>query len=231
MSTYREIVFLILDEAKALSDDFSFNELHLIFMADKYRALLLKQRYSDIRKEIPDSNYQTVCLDLIEVPAISGEPCEGGSYLRSLQQIPSLTGIGSTKISSSDFFQGDFNYVTRDRMKYVGHNKYLRNMIYTSLAPDGHLYFKSSGVDFLHLEQVKMSAIFESPSNARELSCDEDSECEVMDMEFPLEEALIPHLLELMLQNLLGAAYRPKDENNDASDDLARIGTTAQKSE
>jgi hypothetical protein len=53
-----------------------------------------------------------------------------------------------------DFFQGNFNYISRDRMRFVGHNKYLKNEIYTTIAPDSHLYFKSSGVNFLHLEKV-----------------------------------------------------------------------------
>ena len=83
MSTYKEIVYSVLDEIKSISDDSLFTEYHVIFLAEKYRTFLLKQRYSDIKKQIPESNYQTIRLDLIEVPAISGESCEGGSYLRS----------------------------------------------------------------------------------------------------------------------------------------------------
>lgn len=81
---------MILDQLKGLSDDFTYTEEHCLFLANKYRGFLLKQRYSDIKKQIPESNYQTICLDLIEVPAISGEPCEGGSYLRSKEKLPSL---------------------------------------------------------------------------------------------------------------------------------------------
>nr|DAU83961.1 MAG TPA: Structural protein [Crassvirales sp.] len=50
MSTYREIVFMIMDELKLSSDDSYFTEDHIIFLASKYRAFLLKQRYSDIKK-------------------------------------------------------------------------------------------------------------------------------------------------------------------------------------
>ena len=144
MSTLRQLTYLILDEAKGLSDDFTYTEDHIIFLLDKYRAFLLKQRYSDIKKQMPDSNYQILCLDLIQVPAISGEPCEGGTYLRSVEKIPFLMQVGSTpKVTSLDYFQGEFNYISRDRMRYVGENKFTRNMIYTSIAPDQHLYFKS----------------------------------------------------------------------------------------
>ena len=70
MSTYRELVYLVLDELKGTSDDFTYTEEHIMFLLSKYRAFLLKQKYNDIKKQIPESNYQTICIDLTEVPAI-----------------------------------------------------------------------------------------------------------------------------------------------------------------
>ena len=40
--TYREIVYMILDEIKSVSDDAFFTEDHVIFLAGKIRAFLLK---------------------------------------------------------------------------------------------------------------------------------------------------------------------------------------------
>jgi len=48
---------MALDELKLHSDDANFTEEHIIFLADKYRAILLKQRYADVKKEIPLANY------------------------------------------------------------------------------------------------------------------------------------------------------------------------------
>ena len=93
MTTYRQAIFMVLDLLKMISDDSFYNEEHIMFLLSKYRGLLLKQRYKDIKKDIPESNFQTLCLDLIEVPAISGEECEGGSYLRTAQKIPNLMTI------------------------------------------------------------------------------------------------------------------------------------------
>lgn len=226
MSTYGQLVYLVLDEAKGLSDDFTYTEDHIIFILDKYRALLLKQRYSDIRKEMPDSNYQALCLDLIEVPAISGIPCEGGNYLRSTVKVPELMQIGSVNITTRDYFQGEIAYVSKERMRYVGNNKYLKNMIYASIAPDKYLYFKSNNPQFLHLDKIQITGIFQDASQAAELVCDDSNEvCEIVDREFPLEEALIPTVMELTLKELLGAAYRPKDDTNNANDDLADIAS------
>lgn len=226
MSTYKQLTYLVLDEAKGLSDDFSFTEDHIIFLLDKYRSFLLKQRYSDIKKQIPESNYQTLCLDLMQVPAISGEPCEGGTYLKSKEKIPFLMQIGNTKVTSVDYFQGEFNFISRDRMRYVGHNKYLKNMIYVTIAPDQYLYFKSSNSNFLYLEKVKMTGIFQDASTAAQLDCNNVNDCDPLENTFPLEEALISPLIELTLKELLGSVYRPKDENNNASDDLDKLNTS-----
>ena len=70
--TYNELIYMVLDELKLSSDDSYITPDHVIFLLVKYRSFLLKQRYSDIKKQIPDSNYQSICLDLIEVPSISG---------------------------------------------------------------------------------------------------------------------------------------------------------------
>ena len=81
MSTYKELVYMCLDELKLYSDDALYTEEHIMFLLGKYRTFLIKQRYSDVKKQIPESNYQTICLDLIKVPAISGEPCEPLAHL------------------------------------------------------------------------------------------------------------------------------------------------------
>ena len=228
MSTYKELVYMCLDELKLYSDDALYTEEHIMFLLGKYRTFLIKQRYSDVKKQIPESNYQTICLDLIEVPAISGEPCEGGSYLRSKEKIPFLMKIGNPRVYPIDYYQGEITYVSRDRMRYVGHNKYLQNIIYASLGPDNYLYFKSINPQFLYLEKVRMTGIFEDPKAASELQCPDesgDTVCDVLDREFPIEAALVPPLIELVVKELLGAEYRPDDKTNDAKDELSEVAS------
>ena len=228
MSTYRELVYLCLDELKLHSDDAVFTEDHVIYLLNKYRAFLLKQRYSDIKKQIPESNYQNVCLDLIQVPAISGEPCEGGVYLRSKEKVPFLMKIGNPRVYPIDYYQGEITYVSRDRMRYVGYNKYLQNIIYASLGPDNYLYFKSFNPQFLYLEKVRMTGIFEDPKAASELQCPDENGnivCDILDREFPIEDSLVPPMIELIVKELLGAEYRPEDQNNDSKDGLSEVAT------
>ena len=230
MSTYRELVYLVLDELKLTSDDALFNEEHVMFLLGKYRGLLLKQQYKDIKKEIPESNYQTLCLDLIQVPAITGEPCEGGTYLRSKEKVPFLMPVATPRVYPEDYYQGDITYVSRERMKYVGYNRWLPNIIYASIGPDNYLYFKSFNPQYLYLEKARLTGIFEEPEKAAELECNRDeSTCDPMDMKFPLEEALIPQVVELVVRELSRPEYLPEDKHNNADDGLAEVTSQSKK--
>lgn len=230
MSTYRELVYLVLDELKLTSDDALFNEEHVMFLLGKYRGLLLKQQYKDIKKEIPESNYQTLCLDLIQVPAITGEPCEGGTYLRSKEKIPFLMPVATPRVYPEDYYQGDITYVSRERMKYVGYNRWLPNIIYASIGPDNYIYFKSFNPQYLYLEKARLTGIFEEPEKAAELECNRDeSTCDPMDMKFPLEEALIPQVVELVVRELSRPEYLPEDKQNNADDGLSEVTSQSKK--
>lgn len=215
---------MVLDELKLYSDDASYTEEHVMFLLDKYRVFLLKQRYSDVKKQIPESNYQTICLDLIEVPAISGEPCEGGSYLRSKEKIPFLMKVGNPKVYPVDYYQGEITYVSRERMRYVGYNNYLKNIIYASIGPDNYLYFKSFNPQYLYLEKARMTGIFEDPQAASELQCPNENGntvCDILDREFPIEDSLVPQLVQLVVQELYNHSRSEEDDENNAKDDLS----------
>lgn len=134
--------------------------------------------------------------------------------------------IGTNTVYPVDFYQGThITYVSRERMRYVGENRWLKNIIYVSKGPDDYLYFKSSNPQFLYLEKVRMTGIFEDPDKAAELECDSDGDkpCDVLDREFPLEEGLVSTVIELVVKYLSGAVYRPKDQENNANDDLSDL--------
>ena len=224
--TYKELVYLVLDELKLTSDDSLINENHVIFLLSKYRNFILKQRYSDIKKPIPESNYQTICLDLQVTDNIEGLPC-AGSTLKSVQQIPNLMKIGNQKVYPTDYFQGEITLVRRERLRYVGHNKYLKNIIYCAIGPDKYLYFKSQNPNHLYLRKVRMTGIFDDVEKASELQCSDNNEsnCDVLDREFPLESALVPTIIELIVKELSNTIYQPQDEENDANDNLSEVKT------
>lgn len=223
--TYKEIVYFVLDSLKLVSDDSHFTESHVLFLADKMRAMLLKQRYSDIRKEVPESNYQTICVPVERTDAVDGKPCTGADYLKSKDVIPNMMQIGSRTVSSAgDFFQGNFGYVNNERFKYVGHNPFLKNQIYSTIAPDKHLYLKSGNPQIYYITRVRVTGIFEDSSKAAELSCDKSEDgCDVLDQRFPIEDSLVPDLIQLCVKDLAGTIYQPADSENDAADNLSKL--------
>lgn len=221
MATYREIIYTVLDEIKSTSDDSHITEEHVLFLSDKMRALVLKQEYANKNKEIPKSNYQVLCLDL---ECEDGIECAGQKQLRSVQEIPDTMTIGTTSVTSVDYFSGNFAYVSNERYKFVGYNSYLKNQIYTTISPDNHLYMKSLNPQLMYLERVKVTGIFEDASKAAELECDDDN-CDILDKRYPLEEGLIPTVIELMVKELTGVIYKPKDHLNDAADNLSELAS------
>lgn len=220
---YKDIVYMVLDEIKSTSDDAFFTEEHVLLLVNNYRNFILKQRYSDIKKPIPESNYQTICLNLIQVPAIAGVPCGGGTFLRSKEKVPFMMKIGTPKVYPINYYLGEITYVSRERMRYVGYNKYLQNIIYASLGPDNYLYLQSSNPQYLYLEKIRLTGIFENIESVSDLLCDDSGDsinCDIMDKTFPIEDALVPPIIELVVKELLGAEYIKKDEENNAKDDL-----------
>ena len=223
---------MVLDELKVLSDDSYYTEDHIMFLLNKYRSYLLKQKYSDTAKEASISNMQTICVDLERYPDIDTDLCLGYSFLRSTVKIPNIIDSGTldrfVRISSLYQFAGEFAYISPERFKYVGYNKWTKNLIYCTIGPDHYLYFKSNNPQVFYLKKIKFSAIFDDPTKANDLQCPEDNgnaPCDIIDTDFPLEESLIPQCINLILKDLLGAAWRPKDDQNNAKDDLSDMNT------
>lgn len=231
MATYREVTYMVLDKLKTTTDDKYFEEDHIVFLINEYRAFLLKQRYSDIKKSIPESNYQTICLDLIEVPAISGVPCEGGSFLKSTVAIPYMLKISQPRIFTDNYYGGvEISYVTRDRMRYTGYNRFLQNIIYASLGADDYLYLRGFDEKINTITKIKVAGVFENAKEAFDLICSDSKpgvigECDILNSELPLEEALLPPLIELVYNDLYGPVHTPEDEFNNSSDDKSRMSS------
>lgn len=227
MATLRELTYMVLDELKLSSDDSYFNEEHIRFLIGKYRGLLLTQLYKDVKKEIAESNLQTISVNLEEVPAISGVCCEGGTFLKTVDKIPFLMSISTPRIYADDFYNTEISYVSRERMKYVGNNKWLLNAIYASMGPDNYIYLKSSNPNFTtFLNTINITGIFEDPEWVNSIN---NTEGDIMDSPYPLEEELIPQVIEAVVKSLITPKYSPEDNDNNAKDNLPEMVTQSKK--
>lgn len=218
-----EIVYYCLDAIKAFSDDAYVNEDHILFLLGKYRGSLLQQ-YHNIKKIIPDSNYQTICLNLQRTSRI---PCVAGPRLKSIETIPSLMPIGKPQILLSNGMEDEIiEYVPFERLKSVGYNKWKKNFVYAAIGPDNLLYLAFCNPQAQYLKQLKFRGIFEDYEKALELECgDKNKVCDIMERDFPLEVMLVPDLIARVVKDALGIQYRPADKENNAADDLSAIAT------
>lgn len=228
--TYRELIYICLDEIKQISNDSIITEDHVKFLANQYRYFLLYQKK---QKEgilsLSTNNEQTICLNLsVLQPQTSGSACNT-VYLKSNEVIPDLMDSTTIKVTGADFFGTNISFVTKERFKYVGYNKWMSNIIYCCLGADHRLYFKGGNPQFKYLKEAKLTGVFEDVDKANELSCTTDSEdstesyCNPIDKEFPIDKDLVPQLIELVVKELLGVAWRQQDSQNNSSDDLANL--------
>ena len=235
MATFGEITYMVLDLLKEHADDAYYTEEHIIFLASKMRALLLERKYKNSNRmmfqTMSDENIQEICLDL-EPAEMLPNGC-AGMWLKSVQKIPSALTMYAPKLSVvSDMIFTNVTYIAPERMPYVGHNKWLKNIIYAARSNDGHVYLNSVNPQFIHLKEARMTGVFANPEEAAKFSCVEDGEvknCDKLLKKFPLEESLIPSCLELIVQELVGSRYAPEDKGNDAKDGLGDAAVTSQK--
>ena len=214
MSTYKELVYMVLDELKLSSDDSFFTEDHVVFLLNKYRAFVLKQKYADVRKQIPDSNYSTV---RVPVTVKSFSPGNENLYLKSAFPLPSLLTIGTPSVHPENYFKDSTTLISKNRMRYIGHNKYLNSIMYAAIGPDNYLYLHKNDPTFTRITEVRVTGIFEDPTSL--LTGDAD----IMEAPFPLEEALISPMIELVVKELSNGIMRPEDSMNNATDDTGNL--------
>lgn len=225
----KEIVYSVLDLAKAMtSDDSFFTEEHVISLLKNYRSFLIKKEQDKDKAStsLPSEfEYtQQICLDLEEVDPIDGDPCSPRSYSRTIREVPKVLEGTQPRIYPVNYYQGThIVFISRDRMRYVGTNKFLENIIYVSYAPDGHLYLTSDNPQFINLDKIRMTAVFDDFEEALDYLCDDAAcpiVCDILDADFPMRGDLVPALIELVVKELVGAEYRPADQKNNAKDDV-----------
>lgn len=205
--TYRELVYMCLDEIKAMSDDSYITEDHILFLISKYRAFLLKQKYEKTNMPVARSNYQ----ELVGITADS--------------KIPSIMGI-ATPIVIYNLNSTQYSYVSPHRFQFVGNNKYTSSISYCTID-NGILKTKErkqtqrAVVVGPSPANFSIYAVFEDIQKASEL---DGSSGDILDKVCPIETDLVPGIQELVVKDILGIAYRPQDKANNASDELGSVG-------
>lgn len=200
--TYRELVYMCLDEIKLASDDSYITEDHILFLISKYRAFLLRQKYDKTVLPVAESNYQKIKVQKNSiVPDVMG-----------IAKPRVYVGTGATKVS--------YTFVTPHRFEFVSNNRILKPISYCTINDENKLEFKATPDD---KTDINLYAVFEDCVKASEFNSTGD----ILDETCPIESELVSGVQELVVKDALGIAYRPTDFINNASDDLSKIGMAA----
>lgn len=225
MNTYRDIVYMVLDQLKLSHDDSFVQEEHVLFLLSKLRAYLLKNKYGTAKQSIGENNYQTI---KITFSPNNTSICADGYSLISNEVLPNILLIQNIehmlKVLNSDWNPINFVYVNNVRFNYVLSNKWLRDFIYFTIDDLGRLLVRGASSELSELQFIYLSGVFEDIEAASALEYTTGtSPCDILDREFPIEESLIIPLLELCLKFLSSMTYSPSDTSNNANDDLSSL--------
>lgn len=234
MTTYREAIYMCLDLLKGMSDDFTYTEDHIAYLLDKFRALLLKQRYgNDPKKHVPYSNYQTL--------EVTFNPENPSTMIKSTNQIPYMLQLGIPRIITpdEDYYNYRYELTSRERLPFVGNNKYTTMITYCAIneanyviTPNKESYWEvptiePSEYNYLGPTRFNLVGIFENPREVvDEASFNEGTD--ELDRNIPIEEGLITTLIEMVVKELAGSMYIPADDINNNRDDKASLGNFIQ---
>ena len=219
---------MVLDFLKISSDDAYYTPDHVLFLLNKYRAYVLKSKY-DKSSDIPsESNYQSIHIDLEEQDRVNGVSCSG-KYLVSVNKLPDSLDVSKPIFTGNDRFGGDIAFVSPQRFRYVGFDSWMKNITYATFS-GGKLYMKSCNPFAYYLKEGTLQDIYVDPLEAAAESGeydvdDEGNLCNPMEVEFPLEDNLLPLVMQYVVKDLTGGVYKPKDDINDADDDLSKLAS------
>lgn len=209
--TYREMIYIVLEQVKGLSDDFKFNEEHVKFLLDRYRSYYIKKYYSQATSLLPQSLFQTKTIELEEY----GDCCS--NQLRSVDKIPD-TLIGSHIVTTANEFGDRINFLPSKQYKAAGNSKFYTKGIFATIGSDKHLYIKSNNPNISFIECVSVSGVFDNPS-----SIINNEDCEPLDIEFPIDGSLAVLVIQSTINDLTNSAYKQSDVVNDGRDGIENM--------
>ena len=217
MRSYREAVYLILDSVKSFSDDSIWENEHIVAQLNKYRAILIKQRYLDKKREIPHAFYQRLNIEINDN--------DSGRFFKSKSKIPNSIDnqILNTYayLSTDGFNTNKISFVIPQRFETSGSNKWLKNNMFACIGMDSYLYLKIPTGDLNGFETLILDTILDNPLEANRMSAEPISD--ELSLDFPVDEALYQTIIELVIKEISTLNGLPVDNLNNANDDNQNI--------
>lgn len=228
MATRAEMIFSVKELLKEHTDDSLLSDEHILFQIKAYRAMLLRQLYSDRAKEYDDAAKQTFCADMVLTdPGICGINT-GCFILRSEEKIPGLLSVKGrsalTRVGPPIIGMPGYELTTPDRVGACMDDPYSGA---TAFIMDDYLYMVGRGVATKLIKCISVTGIFEDPEKLEYLnSCDscgtnQPVKCYNDDSELPMPSHMIQNIIQMVVKDFAQVERLEdhRDRDNDSSPD------------
>lgn len=220
--TKNEIIYTIFEKLNIQSDDSDITEELVSSLVDTKRAMFLQQRYGKSSWHMPIEVKQEICLEMSLTDKVDGYSC-AGKILTSTSSIPPSIKIrgkeGPLNVRKKDGTEISMSIIPVERIPYLFNNRYTQQLTYCAVDFNNNLVIISKDNKHRFLKYVQVTDVFESPDDARDLTCDLDSTVEAWDDEYPLEASMVDLIVTEVLKDLVRTIATPSDDVNDATDD------------
>lgn len=222
-----EIIYSIMEliRGNKLSDDTVIDEREVEFQIDVCRAMLLRQEFNKPGRQIDHNLVQDLgCIQLeVADPADCCEIDTGCSILRTVETIPQAielyNGPAITRIGPINKMNIPFSFVTYDQAIYAGNGKYNKNAVFAFLL-NNRIYLITNNKIARLLEYINVRGVWENPQDAEDFVDCDNKPCYTLDSKYPINSWMYPMLRDLVLEKLGISLKIPKDDNNDANENL-----------
>ena len=227
MASFNEIIFDVMELARGnqISDDTELDERHVTYLLNNQRSLWLRNEYNKPGRSIDSNIIQDLgCLELEEA---SPEDCcietNGCIVLRTKKKIPNTIELHAktaiTRVGPINKTSSPFSFMPYHKAVYSGNGRYNKNIVFTYIL-NNRIYIKTNSLAANMLDYINVRGVFEDPTAAAEfIDCD-GKPCFTYEDEYPINNWMIPFVKEQVLNQLGVALSTPKDESNDAKEDI-----------
>ena len=230
MATFNELVYDIMElvRGQQLSDDTDLSRRNIAYHIANQRALWLRNEYNKPGRKIdPHLEQDLGCLTLEEVDA--ADCCNittGCTALRTVKTIPALlelhSGPAITRVGPVNKLSTPFSFDDYHKAVYSVHNKYSSKESISFLLND-YIYLIIQDPALQTLDYINVRGVFSNPEDLKDFSCDvTENGCFSYDDEYPINNWMIPYIKEQVLNQLGASLQTPKDDANDAKEDLTK---------
>jgi len=230
MATANELIFdtMELIRGNQIGDDVEVSEDQVLYQWNNQRALWLRNEFNKPGRTIdPFLEQDLGCLKLTEADA--ADCCEiqtGCTVLRTELKIPKTielhSGPAITRVGPVHKLTVPFTFDNYQKVIYTANGKYTgKKGVFTFLLND-YMYLVSKDPKAQLLDYINVRGVFANPTDLSAFACEDGSACFSYDDEYPINNWMIPYIKEQVLQQFGMSLQIPKDDANDAKEDLAK---------